>query len=71
MESGWIFKKVLSLRVQKHIYKMDYPDKFLVLKQFMVSCICFAKTSLVLSHRSLLQEKYEKLLEQFVSLDDG
>ena len=32
VESGWIFNKVLSLVAKKHIYKLDYPDKFLVLK---------------------------------------
>ena len=32
VESGWIFQKVLSLVVQKHSYKLDYQDKFLVLK---------------------------------------
>ena len=73
VESGWIFQRVLSLVVQKHSYKLDYQDKLLVLKQSSsrVSCICFSKTSLVLSHRGLLQEKYKKFLEQFVSLVDG
>ena len=32
VNSGWIFEKVLSLMVQKHSYKLDYQDKFLVLK---------------------------------------
>ena len=59
VESVWIFQKVLSLVVQKHSCKRDYQDKFLVLKHssLTVSCICFSKTSLVLSHRGLLQEK--------------
>ena len=72
-ESGWIFQRVLSLVVQKHSYKLDYQDKFLVLKysSLTVSCVCFSKTSLVLSHRGLLQEKYEKLRQHFVSLCDG
>ena len=73
VESGWIFQRVLSLMVQKHSYKLDYQEKFLVLKHssLTVSCVCFSKTSLVLSHRGLLQEKYEKLLGQFVSLGYG
>ena len=32
VESDWIFQNVLSLVVQKHSYKLDYQDKFLVLK---------------------------------------
>ena len=32
IKSGWIFQNVLSLVVQKHSYKLDYLDKFLVLK---------------------------------------
>ena len=32
VESGWIFQKVLSLVVQKQSYKLDYQDKFLILK---------------------------------------
>ena len=32
VESVWIFQRVLSLVVQKHTYKLDYQDKFLVLK---------------------------------------
>ena len=81
VESGWIFQRVLSLLVKKHSYKLDYQDTFLVLKpcsltvskrsSLTVSCVCFSKTSLVLSHRGWLQEKYEKLQEQFVSLGDG
>ena len=53
--------------------QLDYQYKFLVLKHssLTVSCICFSKTSLVLWHRGLLREKYEKLLEQFISLGDG
>ena len=66
------FSKSLSLVVQKHSCKLGYQDKFLVLKHssLTVSCVCFSKTSLVLSHRGWLQ-KYEKLQEQFVSLGDG
>ena len=73
MESGWIFQRVLSLVVQKQSCKLDYQDKVLVLKHssLTVSCVCFSKTSLVLSHSGWLQEKYEKLQEQFVSLGDG
>ena len=73
MGSGWIFQRVLNLVVQKHSFKLDYQDKFLVLKHssLTVSCVCFSKTSLVLSHRGWIQEKYEKLQEQFVSLSDG
>ena len=73
VETGWIFERVLSLVVQKHRYKLNYQDKFLVSKHssLTVSCVCFSKTSLVLSHRGLLQEKYEKLKEQFISLRDG
>ena len=73
VESVWIFQRVLSLMVQKHSCKLDYQDKFLVLKHssLTVSCVCFSKTSLVLSHRGWLPEKYEKLQEQFVSLNDG
>ena len=73
VESGWIFQRVLSLVAQKHSCKLDYQDKFLVVKHssLTVSCVCFSKTSLVLSHRGWLQEKYEKLLQQFVSLGDG
>ena len=73
MESGWIFQRVLNLVVQKHSCKLDYQDRFLVLKHssLTVSCVCFSKTSLVLSHRGWIQEKYEKLQEQFVSLGDG
>ena len=73
VESGWIFQRVLSLVVQKHSYKLDHQDKFLVLKHSLltVSCVCFSKTYLVLSHRGLSQEKYEKLIEQFVSLVNG
>ena len=65
MESGWIFQTVLSLVVQKYSYKLDCQDKFLVLKHssLTVSCVCFSKTSLVLSHRGLLQD--------VVSLSDG
>ena len=37
VESGWSFQRVLSLVVQKHSYKLDYQDKFLVLKQFIDS----------------------------------
>ena len=67
------FERVLSLVVKKHSCKLDYQDKFLVLKRssLTVSCVCFPKTSLVLSHRGLLQEKYEKRQEQFVSFGDG
>ena len=32
VESGWVFQNVVSLVVQKHSYKLGYPDKFLVLK---------------------------------------
>ena len=32
VESGWIFQNVLSLVVQKYSYKVNYPDKLLVLK---------------------------------------
>ena len=73
VESCWVSQKVLSLVVQKHSYKLNYQDKFLVLKHssLTVSCVSFSKTSLVLSHTCLLQEKYEKLLEQFKSLGDG
>ena len=87
VESGWIFQRVLSSVVQKYSYKpgyqdrslvlkyssLDYQEKFLVLKHssLTVSSVCFSKTSLELSHRGLLQEKYEKLQEQFVSLGDG
>ena len=73
VESVWIFQKVLSLVVQKHSCQLDYQDKFLVLKHssWTVSCVCFSRTSLVLSQRGLLPEKYEKLQEQFVSLGDG
>ena len=58
--------------VQKHSCKLDYQDKFLVLKHssLTVSCVCFSRTSLVLSHRGWLPEKYEKLQEQSVSLSD-
>ena len=40
---------------KKHSYKLDYQDKLLVLKHssLTVSCVCFSKTSLVLSHRGL------------------
>ena len=34
VESGWIFQKNWSLVVEKHSCKLDYQDKFLVLKQF-------------------------------------
>ena len=73
VESGWIFQRVLSLMVQKHSCKLDYQDKILVSKHssLTVSCVCVLKASLVLSHRGLLRAKYEKLLEQFVSLGDG
>ena len=37
VESGWIFQRVLNLVVQKHSCKLDYQDKFLVLKQFIDS----------------------------------
>ena len=72
VESGWIFQRVLSLVVKKHSCKLGYQDKFLVLKHssLIVSCICFSRTFLVLSHRGLLQEKYKKLQEQFLSLGD-
>ena len=73
VELGWTFQRVLNLVVQKYSCKLDYQDKFLVLKHssLTVSCVCFSKTSLVLSHRGWIQEKYEKLQEQFVSLGDG
>ena len=69
VESGWIFQRVLSLMVQKHSCKLDFQGKFLVLKHssLTVSSVCFSRTSLVLSRSGLLQEKYEKLQEQFVS----
>ena len=51
VESGWIFQRVLSLLVNKHSYKLDYHDTFLVLKpcsltvskrsSLTVSCVCF------------------------------
>ena len=52
VETVWIFQRVLSLVVRKHSCKQDYQDKFLVLKHssLTVSCVCFSKTSLVLSH---------------------
>ena len=73
VESGLIFQTVLCLVVQKHSYKLDYQDNFLVLKHssLTISCDCFSKTSLELSHTGLLQEKYEKLQEQFVGLSGG
>ena len=73
MKSGWIFRKVLSLVVQKHSCKLGSQDKFLVLthNSWTFSFVCFLKTFLLLSHRSLLLGKYEKLQEQFVSLGDG
>ena len=45
MESGWIFQRVLSLVVQKHSCRLDYQDKFLVLKHssLTVSCVCFSQ----------------------------
>ena len=30
VESGWIFQNILSVVVQKHSYKLDYQDTFLV-----------------------------------------
>ena len=73
VESGWIFQRVLNLVAQKHSCKLDYQDQFLVLKysSLTVSCVFFSKTSLVLLHRGWIQEKYEKLQEQFVNLGDG
>ena len=45
MESGWIFQRVLSLVVQKHSCRLDYQDKFLVLKHSLLTvfCVCFSK----------------------------
>ena len=45
VESGWIFQRVLSLVVQKHSYKLDYQDRFSVLKHssLTVSCGCFSR----------------------------
>ena len=45
VESGWIFHRVLSLVVQKHSYRLDCQDKFLVLRHssLTVSYVCFFK----------------------------
>ena len=74
VESVWIFQRVLSLVVQKHSCKWGLSGQVFSFKTLFIDSflrLFFSKTSLVLSHRGLLQEKYEKLLQQFVSFGDG
>ena len=69
MESGWIFRNVLSSVAPKHSCKLGCQDKFLVLTHN--SWIKKKeKTFLLLSHRGLLLGNYEKLQERFVTLGD-
>ena len=69
-QTEFFFQNGLSLVVQKHSYKLDCKDRFLALKHSSqtVSYVCCSKTLLVHSHTDFLQEKYEKLLEQFANL---
>ena len=45
VESVWIFQRVLTLVARKHSCKLDYQDKFSVLKHSLLTvfCVCFSK----------------------------